>query len=108
MKSEVLNLLLVFISGLGLGTTFFYGLWWTVKRIKTSKAPALWILGSALSRTSITLAGFYYVFSFSSEGQLARLLLCLLGFLVARFTITKIIRAQPKSILLDIEVNRAP
>jgi F1F0 ATPase subunit 2 len=76
--SEDLNLLIAFISGLGLGTIFFYGLWWTVKKIKTSKLPAVWIFGSGLSRIIITLAGFYLVASINSECQLVRLLLCLL------------------------------
>jgi len=104
--STTMILLVTLMVGFGLGTVFFYGLWRTLEKVTTSKSPVLWLLGSAISRISITLVGFYAVATFDSEGRLARLLICLLGFLLARFTVSKVIRAQSNA--LKTEVNRAP
>jgi len=82
--SEPLTLLLAWMAGGVLGALFFGGLWWTVRRAVSAKQPALWIFGSLLLRTSATLAGFYVV----SGRHLDRLLLCLLGFVLARLLVT--------------------
>ena len=68
------------MAGMLLGAIFFGGLWWTVRKGVSSPRPALWFLGSLLLRTSIALAGFYFV----SGGHWERLLACLLGFVIAR------------------------
>ena len=68
MKFCVLALALA--AGVLLGAVFFGGLWWTVRKGLSSEQPALWFLGSLLLRTSITLAGFYFV----SGGHWERLL----------------------------------
>ena len=81
--NEILYSILTFITGLLLGTLFFGGLWFTVKKAVTSKKPALWFVGSFLFRTGITLIGFYY----TSLGNWQRLLICMLGFIVARLVI---------------------
>jgi F1F0 ATPase subunit 2 len=81
---EALELVLASIAGAALGAIFFGGLWWTVRRVVSSKQPALWFLGSLLLRTSIALAGFYFV----SGGRWDRLLVCLLGFVIARVLVT--------------------
>ena len=70
-------------AGLLLGTLCFGGLWWTVIRGVSSPRPALWFFGSMLLRTSITLAGFYYV----GRDHWERWLLCLLGFVLARLVV---------------------
>lgn len=80
------------IAGLALGTFFFGGLWWTVKKGLASPRPGLWFLTSLLCRTGIVLAGFYLV----GNGDSRRLLVCLLGFITARFIITRITREQPQ------------
>jgi F1F0 ATPase subunit 2 len=63
-----------------LGGLFFGGLWWTVRKCVVTPYPARWMLGSAVLRMSITLAGFYFV----SAGQFKPLLACLFGFIAAR------------------------
>ena len=83
--NETLTLLLAWVAGGVLGTIFFGGLWWTVRKGVSSKRPALWFLGSLLLRMSIALAGFYFV----SGGHWDRLLACLLGFVIARFIVTR-------------------
>ena len=44
--NETVNMILAFIAGLALGTLFFGGLWFTVKKAVTAKIPALWIFTS--------------------------------------------------------------
>ena len=83
--NETLTLLPAWVAGGVLGTIFFGGLWWTVRNGVSSKQPALWFLGSLLLRMSIALAGFYFV----SGGHWDRLLPCLLGFVIARFIVTR-------------------
>ena len=73
-------------AGMLLGAFFFGGLWWTVRRGLCSKRPALWFMGSLLVRTSVVLAGFY----FASGAHWERLLACLLGFIIARFVVTRL------------------
>jgi F1F0 ATPase subunit 2 len=86
--SDPLTLLLPWMAGGILGALFFGGLWWTVCRAVSAKHPALWIFGSLLLRTSAALAGFYVV----SGGHWDRLLLCLLGFVMARLLVTRLMR----------------
>jgi F1F0 ATPase subunit 2 len=86
--NETLTLILAWGAGLVLGAIFFGGLWWTVRKGVSSERPALWFLGSLLLRTSITLSGFYFV----SRGDWQRLLVCLLGFVMARLVATRLTR----------------
>ena len=71
--------------GFVLGLFFFGGLWWTVRHAVISPRPALWFIGSMLLRVAVTLAGFYWV----SADQWWRLLLCTIGFIVARPVVSR-------------------
>jgi len=86
--NDILFLLLAFITGLALGTIFFGGLWLTVKKSMTSAHPAFWLFASSFLRISITLVGFYY----TAQGYWERLLISLLGFLIARYFILRVTR----------------
>jgi len=77
------NLILPLILGIAAGTLFFGGLWLTVKKAVGSKYSAMWFLASSLLRTGVALVGFYY----AANGHWQRLLICLLGFIVARFLV---------------------
>ena len=81
--NELLQLVLVLLAGVLFGAIFFGGLWWTVKKGLTAKQPALWFGTSMLFRTCIVLAGFYFV----AGADWKRMLLCLLGFIAARFAV---------------------
>jgi F1F0 ATPase subunit 2 len=83
---EMLVLVLALFSGVLLGTIFFGGLWWTVRRGVLSNQPAIWFLGSLLLRTFIAVTGFYFVM----QGDWRRLLVCLLGFLLARICVVRL------------------
>ena len=96
---DYLRLVLVFSLGLVLGAVFFGGLWWTVRKGIHSKRPALLFLSSMLLRTAVVLSGFYVI----GGDDWLRLLVCLLGFLCARFSVSRLTRPalQPhKGIIL--------
>jgi F1F0 ATPase subunit 2 len=82
--NETLTLMLAWVTGVILGAIFFGGLWWSIRKGVLSKQPALWFSGSLLLRMSIVLVGFYFV----ARGHWQRLLLCLLGFVMARLIVT--------------------
>src|SRR5450830_1144141 len=90
--NEKLMLVLACIAGSVLGTMFFGGLWWTVRKVIASSKPALWVLTSLLLRLGLTLAGFYFV----SGGDWPRLLACLVGFVMARQLVTWLTRLPEK------------
>ena len=102
--NETLTLVLALVTGVLLGAMFFGGLWWTVRKGVSSKRPALWFFGSLLLRTSIALAGFYFV----AGGHWERLLVCLLGFVIARLIVTRLTRAAEKPTYLAQEASHAP
>ena len=97
--NEVLFLVPPLAAGLVLGAFFFGGLWWTVIRGVSSPRPALWFIGSMLLRMSITLAGFY----FAGRENWERWLLCLLGFILARFVVKWLTRPP-----VEHHTSRAP
>ncbi|NDP22261.1 MAG: ATP synthase subunit I [Paludibacter sp.] len=82
--NEILFMIAALVVGLTLGTLFFGGLWFTLKKITTVKMPAIWVISSFFLRVSIVLIGFYFV----AQGSWQRLLMCLVGFIVARFIVT--------------------
>jgi F1F0 ATPase subunit 2 len=84
--NENLMLVLALTAGLLLGAIFFGGLWWTVRKGMSYKQPALIFFCSMLLRTGVVVAGFYLV----SDGHWRRLLACLLGFVIARFIVTRL------------------
>jgi F1F0 ATPase subunit 2 len=94
--NEPLSLATALVMGVLLGAMFYGGLWWTVRRGVSSKRVAFWFLGSLLLRMGLALAGFYLV----AAGHWERLLLCLLGFVMARLAATRLTRPPG--------VNQAP
>jgi F1F0 ATPase subunit 2 len=74
------SLAVAFLAGLGIGLWYFGGLWFTVRRLPTTRHPALLLLGSFLVRAIISVCGFYVVM----QGSGARLVAAFLGFVVIR------------------------
>jgi len=100
--NEIVYMILAFIVGLFLGIIFFGGLWFTVKKLVTSKIPALLFLGSFILRVGITLTGFYYI----SSGSWQRLLICVAGFITARYSVIYFTKSNnEKRVLLNKEVS---
>jgi F1F0 ATPase subunit 2 len=78
--NDALHYFLALAAGFGLGLAFFGGLWWTVQRMAREKS-AVWLIPlSSLVRTGLLLGGFWWV----ARGDLVRLALCLVGWLIAR------------------------
>ena len=102
--NEILHVLPALIAGMLLGTMFFGGLWWTVRKGVSSARPALWFFGSLLLRTSMTLVGFYLV----SDSHWERLLVCLLGFTIARLIATRLTRIAERPTRVTEEAGHAP
>ena len=103
--NNVLFLALALMAGLLLGTIFFGGLWWTVRKGLSSKSPAVWFLGSLLLRMGIVLAGFYFI----GRGDWQRLVVCLLGFIIARIIVMRLTRTPIDHGNSQVkEVNHAP
>lgn len=109
MLLEIMNnfasLILSLVAGLLLGCIFFAGLWWTIKESVTCKHPALLFAGSLILRTGSVLAGFYFVCGTHWE----RLVLCLIGFVVARLAVTYLTRLkQSAQLIWSEEAHLAP
>jgi F1F0 ATPase subunit 2 len=84
--NETLTLTFALVAGALLGILFFGGLWWTIRLGLSSTQPSLWFFGSMVLRTGIVLSGFYYILG----NSWIRLLAGLLGFVIARFSVTRI------------------
>ena len=103
--NEMLTWVLAWLAGSALGAFFFGGLWWTVRKGLSSRRPALWFCASLLVRMIITLTGFYMVAG--SDWQ--RLLLCLLGFVMARLAVTWLTRTSGENQTQPThEISHAP
>lgn len=84
----------VLLAGVALGLFFFGGLWWTTRRGLASPRPVLWFVGSSLVRVAVTLAVIYGV----CGDQWQRLLMCLLGFWLARAVVLQLTHAPVPAI----------
>jgi F1F0 ATPase subunit 2 len=88
--NETLAMMLAVAAGGAIGALFFGGLWWSVKKGVSASSPALWFSASLLLRVSLALTGFYWV----SGAHWQRLLACLLGFFIARRSVTALTQAS--------------
>jgi F1F0 ATPase subunit 2 len=79
------------LVGILLGTFFFGGLWYTIRSTPPSEWSGLLFAGSLLLRMAITVTGFYLV----SHCDWHKLVVCLVGFLLARIAVTRLIRLPP-------------
>ena len=93
--NEISNMVLPFIVGWLLGILFFGGLWFTVKKLTASKMTALLVLGSFIVRVGIVLIGFYFI----GSGDWKKLIVCLIGFIVARFAIIHFTKSKDEKIV---------
>jgi len=86
--NEAMTLGLAGGAGVLLGAVFYGGLWWTIRQGVSSKQPALWFVGSLVVRMSVAVGGMVLV----ARGHWERLLLCLLGLVMARLVVTWLTR----------------
>jgi len=102
--SEPLSLAAALIAGILLGAFFFGGLWWTVNNGLSSKRTAFWFFGSMLVRMIIVVLGFYFILG----DDWKRILAGLLGFLVARMAVMRLVRGITQSRKTAQEAGHAP
>ncbi len=88
--SDIVAFSLALGTGGLLGAFFFGGLWWTIRKGLTSDHSALWFLGSTLLRTTVAVAGFYFI----GSGDWRKMMLCLGGFFVARLVVTRLTKEE--------------
>ena len=88
--NEIPVLALALLAGLILGTVFFGGLWWTVRRGLPSSQAGLWFLASFLVRTAIAVIGFWL----AARGDWRRMAACTAGFVLARYGVVRLTRLK--------------
>jgi F1F0 ATPase subunit 2 len=86
--NECLSIVWTIGAGLLLGAFFYGGLWWTVQKLSVCRRPALLLISSLIIRSGVILSAFYLIVE---GGYWGRLLVSLLGFVVARLLVTKLI-----------------
>ncbi len=87
-EGNVASWLLAGVLGALLGACFYASLWWTVRLALLSPRPGVWFVGSLALRSSVALAGIYAI----AGAQWQRMLLCLLGFMLARPLVARLTR----------------
>ena len=85
--NEALILAGSMLAGILLGTFFFGGLWWTIRAGSPSQWSGLLFSASLMLRMAVAISGFYLV----SHGDWRKLVACLVGFLLARIAVTRLI-----------------
>jgi F1F0 ATPase subunit 2 len=90
VMNEVPGLALALCAGFVLGTAFFGGLWWTVRRGLPSPRAGLWFTGSFLLRTAIAVVGFYFI----AQGGWKPMTGCVVGFVCARLFVVRVTRTK--------------
>jgi len=101
--TEFIEYALALLAGLLLGVFFFAGLWWTVRRLNSSKHVALLFLASMLLRTGTVVLGFYFIM----DDHWQRLVAALLGFIIARIVVTRLTRLTNQSNTQMAKVDHA-
>ncbi|HSM25600.1 MAG TPA: ATP synthase subunit I [Anaerolineaceae bacterium] len=82
---DVSSILLALGGGFLVGFVYFWSLRFTIAHMVTTKHPALVMIGSYFLRTVFMLLAFYLIM----DGELMRLIACLVGFILARIVLVK-------------------
>jgi F1F0 ATPase subunit 2 len=83
-----------FAAGVGLGFLFFGALKMTIELLPSVRHPELLALGSFFIRTGGILVGFYLVMG----GHWERLIACLVGFIVMRKLLVRLLKPHKAAI----------
>lgn len=84
--NEILSYVLSLAIGIILGMIFFIGLWWTIKKLVSSKHPLVLFFTSIFLRIGLVLVSFYYL----GHDDWIKLISCLVGFIIGRFIVIKL------------------
>lgn len=89
----VVDYSLVMAAGMLTGIFYFGGLWLTVRRLISSRRPALLMLTSFAVRTTLALVLFYV----AMDGRWLRLVVSMAGFLIMRQILTWVLGPGSKT-----------
>lgn len=78
-------------AGLVLGAVYFWGLWWTSRRVGTTRAPGLLFMGSFVVRMAILLGGLWLV----TRGRLVETAVAVIAILISRRFVVNAVRRAP-------------
>jgi len=92
MSLSIYSLLYLFI-GLGLGLFYFGGLWLTIKNMNQVRSPIVLTLGSYILRIAAVIFVLIYI---ARQGEWENILILLVGFIVSRIFLSRIIGKQKK------------
>ena len=92
MSLSIYSLLYLFI-GLGLGLFYFGGLWLTIKNMNQVRSPIILTLGSYILRIAAVIFVLIYI---ARQGEWENILILLVGFIVSRIFLSRIIGKQKK------------
>lgn len=92
MSLSIYSLLYLFI-GLGLGLFYFGGLWLTIKNMNQVRSPIILTLGSYILRIAAVIFVLIYV---ARQGEWENILILLVGFIVSRIFLSRIIGKEKK------------
>lgn len=87
-----LSLFLAFTAGIALGVFFSVNLWSSVKRMTRPETPWFVLYGDFMLRLSVVLGGFFLVM----DGSWQRMVSVLLGFVLARQVMVRLIGRKPQ------------
>jgi F1/F0 ATPase, Methanosarcina type, subunit 2 len=93
--NDAIYMALALLTGVALGSFFFGGLWWTVRKAVHAKIPALWFGGSLMIRMAVTMSGFYLI----GAGSWQRLLVCGIGFALARMLVIRFTKIRDEKVI---------
>jgi F1F0 ATPase subunit 2 len=91
MNSEIYILALILLAGFGLGIFYFGGLWLTVKRLPDSRRRISLVVGSFLGRNAVCFGALVLIVR---GGHWERVLVCMLGFIIARILLIQRLRPR--------------
>jgi F1F0 ATPase subunit 2 len=94
--ADVMYGLLILCLGFALGILYFSCLWIAVQNLPRTRHPVVLMIGSGAVRLTIAMAGFYLLVG----GHWQRLLIILVGFLLARTFL--IVRWRPQTSLAEL------
>lgn len=80
MNGQGLALCASFVMGCLLGSAFFGGLWWTLRRLPRARHPTLLVMLSGVIRTAVVIGGIGLVM----DARWERAVACLAGFAAMR------------------------
>jgi len=91
--NETVVLVLAACAGAGIGVLYFLGLWYTVKRIKDARNPAIFTLVSFVGRSAAAAFLFHLLVK---GGHWERGLAAIAGFILSRIVLVRLQKSRTR------------